>query len=111
MGGGSKQSSPEEESWFAANPEFDPRRQQNPSVFESGGGTFRSVYEPKMVHPVINRIESPSATTSNAIFSKGSNLDSKKIYDMEALRRLIELLGKDKVIKPYGSPEGTNPSF
>jgi hypothetical protein len=42
---------------------------------------------------------------------EGSGMYEKKIYDYEALQRLVELLNQQRQSKPYGTPDNANIGF
>lgn len=79
--------------------------------FTPGGGTFRDrSSDPMMYHPVMPYTPQQQQGSLGEIYGHSGN-DPKKIYDMEALRRLLELLDQGQTRKPYGAPEGANIGF
>jgi hypothetical protein len=81
--------------------------------FTPGGGTFRDpLTEPKAVHPLLTEgMGQHPAQYLGDMYGRNLLEDPKKIYDMEALRRLLELLNQDRAQKPHGVPEGGRIGF
>jgi hypothetical protein len=84
-----------------------------PSEFAPGGGTFRPVGEPRIEHPVLREIPGQGARDPGGLtpMSPESGEYQKKIYDYEALRRMLELLNQERAQKPYGVPDNSNIGF
>jgi hypothetical protein len=85
-----------------------------PSRFEPGGGTFRDRnVDPKFEHPVLPYAPSQGARDVGGLYpmSPESGEYQKKIYDYEALARLLELLNQSRAQKPYGTPDNARIGF
>ncbi len=84
---------------------------QRDDTFQGGGGTFRDRNsDPMMYHPVMPYAPQQQQGSLGDVYGFAGK-DPKKIYDMEALKRLVELLNQGRDRKPYGSQEGSNIGF